>query len=150
MFFIQLFFFFLHYTLFPLIQKCSSFVQLLSQGAFGYLLPIISFILAWMETWLLDFKVLPQEAGDEISENQISNFSETSFYKRYHWRLMDVDDIITHLLLQCVSIIMFSNHVCPLCVRVSFSAECARSRTSFIPRTCFRRPVLLSSWVHGR
>lgn len=52
-------------------QKCSSVVQLLSQGAFGYLLPIISFILAWIETWLLDFKVLPQEAGDEISENQI-------------------------------------------------------------------------------
>lgn len=101
-------------TLFPLIQKCSSFVQLLSQGAFGYLLPIISFILAWMETWLLDFKVLPQEAGDEISENQISNYSETSIYKRYQWRLMDVDDIITHLLLQCVSIIVFSNHVCPV------------------------------------
>lgn len=40
--------------------------KLLSQGAFGYLLPIISFILAWIETWLLDFKVLPQEAGDEI------------------------------------------------------------------------------------
>ncbi|XP_077087015.1 STARD3 N-terminal-like protein isoform X1 [Siphateles boraxobius] len=48
--------------------------KLLSQGAFGYLLPIISFILAWIETWLLDFKVLPQEAGDEISENQISNY----------------------------------------------------------------------------
>ncbi|XP_051556735.1 STARD3 N-terminal-like protein isoform X2 [Myxocyprinus asiaticus] len=40
--------------------------KLLSQGAFGYLLPIISFVLAWIETWLLDFKVLPQEAGDEI------------------------------------------------------------------------------------
>nr|XP_046177811.1 STARD3 N-terminal-like protein [Oncorhynchus gorbuscha]XP_046177812.1 STARD3 N-terminal-like protein [Oncorhynchus gorbuscha]XP_046177813.1 STARD3 N-terminal-like protein [Oncorhynchus gorbuscha] len=39
--------------------------KLLSQGAFGYLLPIISFILAWIETWLLDFKVLPQEADDE-------------------------------------------------------------------------------------
>uniref|UniRef100_A0A672PZB5 STARD3 N-terminal like n=1 Tax=Sinocyclocheilus grahami TaxID=75366 RepID=A0A672PZB5_SINGR len=37
--------------------------KLLSQGAFGYLLPIVSFILAWIETWLLDFKVLPQEAG---------------------------------------------------------------------------------------
>uniref|UniRef100_A0A3Q3GC81 STARD3 N-terminal like n=1 Tax=Labrus bergylta TaxID=56723 RepID=A0A3Q3GC81_9LABR len=35
--------------------------KLLSQGAFGYLLPIISFVLAWIETWLLDFKVLPQE-----------------------------------------------------------------------------------------
>ncbi|XP_052333295.1 STARD3 N-terminal-like protein [Oncorhynchus keta] len=40
-------------------------IALLSQGAFGYLLPIISFILAWIETWLLDFKVLPQEADDE-------------------------------------------------------------------------------------
>ncbi|XP_028987225.1 STARD3 N-terminal-like protein isoform X1 [Betta splendens] len=39
--------------------------KLLSQGAFGYLLPIISFVLAWIETWLLDFKVLPQEAEEE-------------------------------------------------------------------------------------
>lgn len=40
--------------------------KLLSHGgAFGYLLPIISFVLAWLETWLLDFKVLPQEAEDE-------------------------------------------------------------------------------------
>ncbi|XP_062849052.1 STARD3 N-terminal-like protein [Trichomycterus rosablanca] len=39
--------------------------KLLSQGAFGYLLPIISFILVWIETWLLDFKVLPQETRDE-------------------------------------------------------------------------------------
>lgn len=43
-------------------------IQLLSQGAFGYLLPITSFILVWLETWLLDFKVLPQEAIDENSE----------------------------------------------------------------------------------
>ncbi|KAM9791977.1 STARD3 N-terminal-like protein isoform 1-T2 [Syngnathus typhle] len=41
------------------------FSKLLSQGAFGYLLPIISFVLAWIETWLLDFKVLPQEADDQ-------------------------------------------------------------------------------------
>ncbi|XP_068260791.1 STARD3 N-terminal-like protein isoform X3 [Nyctibius grandis] len=39
--------------------------QLFSQGAFGYMLPIISFILAWIETWFLDFKVLPQEAEEE-------------------------------------------------------------------------------------
>ncbi|XP_031418989.1 STARD3 N-terminal-like protein [Clupea harengus] len=39
--------------------------KLLSQGAFGYLLPIVSFVLAWIETWLLDFKVLPQENDDE-------------------------------------------------------------------------------------
>uniref|UniRef100_A0A2K5HL40 MENTAL domain-containing protein n=1 Tax=Colobus angolensis palliatus TaxID=336983 RepID=A0A2K5HL40_COLAP len=38
---------------------------LFSQGAFGYVLPIISFILAWIETWVLDFKVLPQEAAEE-------------------------------------------------------------------------------------
>ncbi|XP_048881150.1 STARD3 N-terminal-like protein isoform X2 [Brienomyrus brachyistius] len=37
-------------------------VALLSQGAFGYLIPITSFILAWIETWFLDFKVLPKEA----------------------------------------------------------------------------------------
>lgn len=40
-------------------------LQLFSQGAFGYVLPIISFILAWIETWFLDFKVLPQEAEEE-------------------------------------------------------------------------------------
>ncbi|XP_049673235.1 STARD3 N-terminal-like protein isoform X3 [Accipiter gentilis] len=39
--------------------------KLFSQGAFGYVLPIISFILAWIETWFLDFKVLPQEAEEE-------------------------------------------------------------------------------------
>lgn len=43
-------------------------LQLLSQGAFGYLLPIVSFVLAWIETWLLDFKVLPQEIDDENRE----------------------------------------------------------------------------------
>uniref|UniRef100_A0A673U578 STARD3 N-terminal like n=1 Tax=Suricata suricatta TaxID=37032 RepID=A0A673U578_SURSU len=41
------------------------FPQLFSQGAFGYVLPIISFLLAWIETWFLDFKVLPQEAEEE-------------------------------------------------------------------------------------
>ncbi|MEQ2249220.1 STARD3 N-terminal-like protein, partial [Ilyodon furcidens] len=39
--------------------------KLLLQGAFGYLLPIVSFVLAWIETWLLDFKVLPKETEDE-------------------------------------------------------------------------------------
>ncbi|XP_023573753.1 stAR-related lipid transfer protein 3 isoform X1 [Octodon degus] len=39
--------------------------ELLSKGAFGYLLPIVSFVLAWVETWFLDFKVLPQEAEEE-------------------------------------------------------------------------------------
>uniref|UniRef100_A0A2K5ICY4 StAR related lipid transfer domain containing 3 n=1 Tax=Colobus angolensis palliatus TaxID=336983 RepID=A0A2K5ICY4_COLAP len=39
--------------------------ELLSKGAFGYLLPIVSFVLAWLETWFLDFKVLPREAEEE-------------------------------------------------------------------------------------
>nr|XP_033774606.1 stAR-related lipid transfer protein 3 [Geotrypetes seraphini] len=39
--------------------------ELLSKGAFGYLLPIVSFVLAWLETWFLDFKVLPQETEEE-------------------------------------------------------------------------------------
>uniref|UniRef100_A0A2K5S569 StAR-related lipid transfer protein 3 n=1 Tax=Cebus imitator TaxID=2715852 RepID=A0A2K5S569_CEBIM len=40
-------------------------IALLSKGAFGYLLPIVSFVLAWLETWFLDFKVLPQEAEED-------------------------------------------------------------------------------------
>lgn len=44
--------------------------QLLSKGAFGYLLPIVSFVLAWLETWFLDFKVLPQEAEEERCESR--------------------------------------------------------------------------------
>uniref|UniRef100_A0A3Q3XFC9 StAR-related lipid transfer protein 3 n=1 Tax=Mola mola TaxID=94237 RepID=A0A3Q3XFC9_MOLML len=39
--------------------------NLLSQNAFGYVLSITSFVVAWLETWFLDFKVLPQEADDE-------------------------------------------------------------------------------------
>jgi len=39
--------------------------QLLTKGAFGYLLPIVSFVIAWLETWFLDFKVLTQEAEEE-------------------------------------------------------------------------------------
>ncbi|KAE8290518.1 STARD3 N-terminal-like protein [Larimichthys crocea] len=50
--------------------------KLLSQGAFGYLLPIISFVLAWIETWLLDFKVLPQENEDENRYLSIVGASE--------------------------------------------------------------------------
>lgn len=52
------------------ISLCCShlFFQLFSQGAFGYVLPIISFILAWIETWFLDFKVLPQESEEENSK----------------------------------------------------------------------------------
>uniref|UniRef100_A0A8C1MXN6 StAR-related lipid transfer protein 3 n=2 Tax=Cyprinus carpio TaxID=7962 RepID=A0A8C1MXN6_CYPCA len=41
---------------------CSD---LFSQNAFGYVLPITSFVVAWLETWFLDFKVLTQEAEDE-------------------------------------------------------------------------------------
>ncbi|KAF4089690.1 hypothetical protein AMELA_G00069220 [Ameiurus melas] len=50
--------------------------KLLSQGAFGYLLPITSFILVWLETWLLDFKVLPQEAIVENRYLTIQNISD--------------------------------------------------------------------------
>ncbi|KAK2833150.1 hypothetical protein Q5P01_017039 [Channa striata] len=39
--------------------------DLLSRNAFGYVLPITSFVVAWLETWFLDFKVLTQEADDE-------------------------------------------------------------------------------------
>ncbi|XP_051496530.1 stAR-related lipid transfer protein 3 isoform X2 [Apus apus] len=39
--------------------------ELLTKGAFGYLLPIVSFVIAWLETWFLDFKVLSQEAEEE-------------------------------------------------------------------------------------
>ncbi|XP_026988793.1 STARD3 N-terminal-like protein [Tachysurus fulvidraco] len=52
--------------------------KLLSQGAFGYLLPITSFILVWLETWLLDFKVLPQEAIEENRYLTIQSISETA------------------------------------------------------------------------
>lgn len=43
--------------------------NLLSQNAFGYVLPIASFVVAWLETWFLDFKVLTQEADDERGES---------------------------------------------------------------------------------
>uniref|UniRef100_A0A8D0GT52 StAR related lipid transfer domain containing 3 n=1 Tax=Sphenodon punctatus TaxID=8508 RepID=A0A8D0GT52_SPHPU len=39
--------------------------ELLTKGAFGYVLPIVSFVIAWLETWFLDFKVLTQEAEEE-------------------------------------------------------------------------------------
>ncbi|XP_078253712.1 STARD3 N-terminal-like protein isoform X2 [Rhinoraja longicauda] len=51
--------------------------KLLMEGtAFAYLLPIVSFILAWIETWFLDFKVLPQEAKDENRVFTISDLSD--------------------------------------------------------------------------
>ncbi|XP_066128248.1 STARD3 N-terminal-like protein [Saccopteryx bilineata] len=50
--------------------------KLFSQGAFGYVLPIISFILAWIETWFLDFKVLPQEAEEENRLRIVQDASE--------------------------------------------------------------------------
>lgn len=46
----------------------SASTQLLSKNAFGYVLPITSFVVAWLETWFLDFKVLTQEADDERGE----------------------------------------------------------------------------------
>ncbi|XP_074553492.1 stAR-related lipid transfer protein 3 isoform X1 [Halichoeres trimaculatus] len=48
-----------------LVVKVIVSNQLLSQNAFGYVLPITSFVVAWLETWFLDFKVLTQEADDE-------------------------------------------------------------------------------------
>ncbi|CAH2283266.1 STARD3 N-terminal [Pelobates cultripes] len=50
--------------------------KLFSQGAFGYVLPIMSFILAWIEAWFLDFKVLPQEAETENRLRVIRSVSE--------------------------------------------------------------------------
>lgn len=49
-------------------HSCLLFSQLFSQNAFGYVLPITSFVVAWLETWFLDFKVLTQEAEDERGE----------------------------------------------------------------------------------
>uniref|UniRef100_A0A8C5DII1 StAR-related lipid transfer protein 3 n=1 Tax=Gouania willdenowi TaxID=441366 RepID=A0A8C5DII1_GOUWI len=49
--------------------------NLLNQNAFGYVLPITSFVVAWLETWFLDFKVLSQEADDERGETIIRNFA---------------------------------------------------------------------------
>ncbi|CAN9503520.1 unnamed protein product [Ophioblennius macclurei] len=51
--------------------------KLLSQGAFGYLLPITSFVLVWIETWLLDFKVLPQEAQDQ-DQNRFRSLADAA------------------------------------------------------------------------
>ncbi|KAB5530595.1 hypothetical protein PHYPO_G00131140 [Pangasianodon hypophthalmus] len=39
--------------------------DLLTENVFGYVLPIASFVVAWLETWFLDFKVLTQEAEEE-------------------------------------------------------------------------------------
>ncbi|KAM3822132.1 STARD3 N-terminal-like protein isoform 2-T5 [Vipera latastei] len=50
--------------------------KLLFQGAFGFVLPIISFLLAWIETWFLDFKVLPQEAEEETRLLLVQDASE--------------------------------------------------------------------------
>lgn len=60
-------------------------IQLLSQGAFGYLLPITSFILVWIETWLLDFKVLPQEAIDENSTPTLLNYTSVHTISAVHF-----------------------------------------------------------------
>ncbi|XP_029445377.1 STARD3 N-terminal-like protein [Rhinatrema bivittatum] len=61
-------------TAFLLVKVILS--KIFSQGAFGYVLPIISFILPWIETWFLDFKVLPQEAGDENRLLMVQDASE--------------------------------------------------------------------------
>ncbi|XP_014893293.1 stAR-related lipid transfer protein 3 isoform X3 [Poecilia latipinna] len=48
-----------------LVVKVIVSEQLLSKNAFGYVLPITSFVVAWLETWFLDFKVLTQEAEND-------------------------------------------------------------------------------------
>ncbi|XP_024128534.1 stAR-related lipid transfer protein 3 isoform X1 [Oryzias melastigma] len=48
-----------------LVVKVIISNQLFSHNAFDYVLPIASFVVAWLETWFLDFKVLTQEAEDE-------------------------------------------------------------------------------------
>ncbi|KAK7940101.1 hypothetical protein WMY93_003427 [Mugilogobius chulae] len=48
-----------------LVGKVVRISHVMSDNAFGYVLPIASFVLAWLETWFLDFKVLTQEADDE-------------------------------------------------------------------------------------
>ncbi|XP_037544545.1 stAR-related lipid transfer protein 3 [Nematolebias whitei] len=50
-------------TVFLVVKVIIS--NLLSKNAFGYVLPITSFVVAWVETWFLDFKVLTQEAADD-------------------------------------------------------------------------------------
>uniref|UniRef100_A0A8C6K7K5 StAR related lipid transfer domain containing 3 n=1 Tax=Nothobranchius furzeri TaxID=105023 RepID=A0A8C6K7K5_NOTFU len=50
-------------TVFLVVKVIIS--DLLSKNAFGYVLPITSFVVAWVETWFLDFKVLTQEAEDD-------------------------------------------------------------------------------------
>ncbi|CAL1587963.1 unnamed protein product [Knipowitschia caucasica] len=48
-----------------LVAKVVRMSHLMSDNAFGYVLPVTSFVLAWLETWFLDFKVITQEADDE-------------------------------------------------------------------------------------
>lgn len=48
-----------------LVVKVVIISHIMSENPFGYVIPIISFVLAWLETWFLDFKVLTQEADDE-------------------------------------------------------------------------------------
>ncbi|XP_068434055.1 stAR-related lipid transfer protein 3 [Clinocottus analis] len=55
---------------------------LLSQNAFGYVIPITSFVVAWLETWFLDFKVLTQEADDERAYLAVVNARAPSVYPR--------------------------------------------------------------------
>ncbi|XP_008328224.1 stAR-related lipid transfer protein 3 [Cynoglossus semilaevis] len=50
-------------TVFLVIKVIKSSLD--SPNTFSYVLPITSFVVAWLETWFLDFKVLTQEADDE-------------------------------------------------------------------------------------
>lgn len=53
-------------------DKGSVSAPFLSRNAFGYVLTITSFVVAWLETWFLDFKVLTQEADDERGGRNVS------------------------------------------------------------------------------
>lgn len=61
----------------------SISTQLLSVNAFGYVIPITSFVVAWLETWFLDFKVLTQEAEDERGEGRIPDRFEHDSTKMF-------------------------------------------------------------------
>lgn len=50
------------------------FFQFSEKNALGYVLLIVSFSMAWVETWFLDFKVLPSEKKAKRRGMQIFTF----------------------------------------------------------------------------
>ncbi|KAL5010303.1 hypothetical protein ScPMuIL_012608 [Solemya velum] len=64
-----------------------------SENPLSYALLIIAFVMSWVETWFMDFKVLPQEKKDReraiviVSNNpleQIPLHTDRGLYSRYH------------------------------------------------------------------